>query len=158
VEVFAADVDGGQPVRLAAAGEAAYPSWTAAGDRILFAANGPSGIEYWTMRDDGGDRQMVLRNVKVYDPASVRLSPDGAHVFFVAPVEGDGVARVMTGEEPADLHVAPVGGTPRRLSNKHLFKHRYAVSPDGKRVAYEVLEDVKMIGGAGKSEIWVMSR
>jgi Tol biopolymer transport system component len=160
VEVFAADVDRGQPVRLAAGGEAAYPSWTAAGDRILFAVNGPSGIEYWTMRDDGGDRQVVLRNVKVYDPSSVRLSPDGRHVFFVAPVEGDaGVARLMTGEEPADLHVAPVGGgAPRRLSNKHSFKHRYAVSPDGKRIAYEVLEDVKMIGGAGKSEIWVMSR
>ena len=50
------------------------------------------------------------------------------------------------------------GGSPRRLSNTHSFKHRYAVSPDGKRIAYEVLEDVKMIGGAGRSEIWVMSR
>jgi hypothetical protein len=55
--------------------------------------------------------------------------------------------------------VAPAGGgAPRRLANKHSFKHRYAVSPDGKRIAYEVLEDVKMIGGEGRSEIWVMSR
>jgi Tol biopolymer transport system component len=160
VEVFAADMDRGEPVRIAAAGEAAYPSWTEAGDRILFAKSGPGGIEFWTMGQDGGDRQPVLANVKVYDPASVRLSPDGKEVFFVAPVEGDpGVARLMTGEEPADLHVAAVGGkNPRRLSNKHSFKHRYAVSPDGERVAYEVLQDVKMIGGPGKSEIWVMSR
>jgi dipeptidyl aminopeptidase/acylaminoacyl peptidase len=112
------------------------------------------------MGQDGGDRQPVMANVKVYDPASVRLSPNGKEVFFVAPVEGDpGVAKLMTGEEPADLHVVAVGGNkPRRLSNKHSFKHRYAVSPDGQRVAYEVLQDVKMIGGAGKSEIWVMSR
>jgi Tol biopolymer transport system component len=159
-EVFAADVDRGEPVRLAAPGEAAYARWTDAGDRILFAANGASGIEFWTMREDGSDRQAVLRNVKVYDPASVRLSPDGKDVFFVAPVDADaGVARMMTGEDPADLHVAPAGGgAPRRLANKHSFKHRYAVSPDGKRIAYEVLEDVKMIGGEGRSEIWVMSR
>jgi hypothetical protein len=50
------------------------------------------------------------------------------------------------------------GGKPRRLSSKHPFKHRYAVSPDGRRIAYEVLQDVTMIGGAGRSEIWVMSR
>jgi len=160
VEVFAADVDRGEPVRLAAAGEAAYPSWTAAGDRILYAANGPSGVEFWTMREDGGDRQPVLTGVKVADPSSVRLSPDGKHVFFVAPVEGDpGIAKLMTGEEPADLHVAPVGGgAARRLSNKHSFKHRFAVSPDGKRIAYEVLQDVKMLSGEGKSEIWLMNR
>ena len=160
VEVFAADVDRGEAVRLAPAGQAAFARWTASGDRILFAANGPSGIEFWTMRDDGTDRQPALQGVKVYDPGSVTLSPDGREIFFVAPVEGDpGVARLMTGEEPADLHVtAAGGGTPRRLSNTHSFKHRYAVSPDGKRIAYEVLEDVKMIGGAGRSEIWVMSR
>ena len=159
-EVFAADVDRGEPVLLAAAGEAAYARWTDAGDRILFATNGAAGVEFWTMREDGTDRQPVLRKVKVYDPASVRLSPDGKEVFFVAPVEADaGMARTMTGEEPADLHVAAVGaGSARRLSNKHSFKHRYAVSPDGKRIAYEVLEDVKMVGGAGRSEIWVMSR
>ncbi len=159
-EVFAADVDRGEPVRIADAGQAAYPRWTDAGDRILFAKNGAAGIEFWTMREDGTDLQPVLRNVKVYDPASVRLAPDGKEVFFVAPVDADaGMARTMTGEEPADLHVAAVGGqSARRLSNKHPFKHRYSVSPDGKRIAYEVLEDVKMIGGAGRSEIWVMAR
>jgi Tol biopolymer transport system component len=147
-------------VRLAAAGEAAYARWTAAGDRILFARNGASGIEFWTMTEDGGDRQPVLTGVKVYDPGSVRLSADGKEVFFVAAVEGDpALAKLMTGEEPADLHVVKAGGSgPRRLANRHSFKHRYAVSPDGKRIAYEVLEDVKMIGGEGKSEIWLMSR
>ena len=160
VELFAADLDRGEPVRLSAPGEAAFPSWTPAGDRILYAANGASGIEFWTMREDGGDRQPLLEGVKVADPSSVTLSPDGKSVFFVAPVEGDpGLAKLMTGEEPADLHVAPVGGgAARRLSNKHTFKHRFAVSPDGKRIAYEVLQDVKMLSGEAKSEIWLMNR
>jgi Tol biopolymer transport system component len=160
VELFAADLGRGEPVRLTAVGEAAYPAWTAAGDRILYAANGATGVEFWTMREDGGDRQPVLKGVKIAEPASVTLSPDGKDVFFVAPVEADaGVAKLMTGEEPADLHVAPVGGGEgKRLANKHSFKHRYAVSPDGKRIAYEVLQDVKMLSGAGKSEIWLMNR
>lgn len=158
VEVFAADLDRGEPVRLMAAGEAAFPSWTPAGDRILYAANGASGIEFWTIREDGGDRQPLLKGVRVTDPASLRVSPDGKQVYFVAPVEGDpGLAKLMTGEEPGDLHVAPAGGgAARRLSNKHTFKHRYAISPDGKRIAYEVLQDVKMLSGEAKSEIWLM--
>ena len=101
VELFAADVNRGEPVRLAAAGEAAYARWTPAGDRILFAKNGAGGVEFWTMKDDGGDPQPVLAGVKIFDPGSVRLSADGREVFFVAPVEGDpGVAKLMTGEEP----------------------------------------------------------
>jgi hypothetical protein len=65
----------------------------------------------------------------------------------------------MTGEEPADIHVAPVGGSGgTRLSNKHPFKQRFAVSPDGSKIAYEVLQDVKVIGGAGRSEIWLLRR
>lgn len=160
VEIFAADIDRAQPVRVAAAGEAALPRWTASGDRILYAANGPSGIDFWTMREDGSDRQPVLKGVKVADPATVTLSTDGKDVFFVSPVAGDpAMARLMTGEQPADLHVARVaGGAPERLSNKHAFKNRFAVSPDGKRIVYEVLQDVKMIGGESKSELWLMSR
>jgi Tol biopolymer transport system component len=149
-EVFAADLDRGEPVRLAAAGEAAFPSWTPGGDRILFAANGASGIEFWTMREDGGDRQPLLKGVKAVDPASVRLSADGKQVFFVAPAEG---------APGGDLHVAPAGGgEARRLANKHTFKQRYAVSPDGKRIAYEVPQDVKMLTGEGRSEIWLLKR
>ena len=159
MEVFAADIDGGQPVKIAAAGEAGLARWTPAGDRILFARNGAAGIEYWTMRDDGSDRQPLLTGVKVADLASVSLSADGKDVFFVATVPGDpALAKLMTGEEPADLHVVRAGSAPRRLANKHSFKHRYAVSPDGKRVVYEVLQDVKMIGGEAKSELWLMNR
>jgi hypothetical protein len=83
----------------------------------------------------------------------VTLSRDGRSVFFVASVPGEeGIAKVMTGESPADLHVAAVGsGTAKRLANRHPFKQRYAVSPEGDRIVYEVLQDVKLLSGAGKT-------
>jgi hypothetical protein len=160
VQVFVAGLDGGEPLPLAAAGEAAYARWTSDGERILYAANGSAGIDFWTARADGSDRQPVLTGVKVADPASVTLSADRQAVFFVAPVEGDAaMAQAMTGEAPADLHVAEVGrGHVRRLANRHPFKQRFAVSPDGRQIAYEVGQDVKVLSGAGRSELWLMTR
>jgi hypothetical protein len=115
----------------------------------------------WTMNPSGGDRRMAVPgSVKIADPSSVTLSQDGRDVFFIARVEGDpGLAKLMTGESPADLHVVRAGeGAARRLSNRHPFKQRFAVSPDGKRIAYEVLQGVTMTGGAQRSEIWLLKR
>ena len=121
---------------------------------------GASGIDFWTARADGSDRQPVLTGVAVADPGSVTLSADRQAVFFVAPVEGDtAMAQAMTGDAPADLHVAEVGGgKPRRLANRHPFKQRFAVSPDGRQIAYEVGQDVRVLSGAGRSELWLMTR
>ena len=44
------------------------------------------------------------------------------------------------------------------MTNTHPFKQRFAVSPDGKSIVYEVLQDLKLIGGAQKSELWLMRR
>jgi Tol biopolymer transport system component len=160
-DVVVTDIGSGSAVQVTNDGQSAYPSWTPDGSRILFATNGPAGIEMWTMNADGGDRRMVVPGtVKIADPSSVTLSKDGRDVFFIAPVPGDpGLAKIMTGESPADLHVVRAGeNAARRLANRHPFKQRYAVSPDGKRIAYEVLRDVTMVGGAQKSEIWLLKR
>ena len=159
-DVFMVGIGGGAPRAVTADRQSAFPSWTADGERIVFATNGASGLEFCAMKPDGTDRQTVLSGVKGVDPSTVTLSQDGREVFFVATVPGDeGMARIMTGESPADLHVASVGSKEgRRLANKHSFKQRYAVSPDGERVVYEVLQDVKLIGGAAKSELWLMRR
>ena len=160
-DVIVTDIGSGNAVSVTSDGQSAYPSWTPDGSRILFATNGASGIEMWTMNADGGDRRlMVPGSLKVADPSSVALSNDGRDVFFIAPVPGDpGVAKIMTGESPADLHVVRAGeNAARRLSNRHPFKQRFAVSPDGKRIAYEVRQAVTMLGGAQKSEIWLLKR
>ncbi len=157
-DLFVASLAGGQPVSITSDHQSAFPSWTADGDRILFATNGAAGLEFCTVGANGSGRQTVLSGVRGVDPQSVTISPDGERVFFVASVPGDaGMAKIMTGESPADLHVARVGSkTARRLANRHPFKQRYAVSPDGKRIAYEVMQDVKLIGGARKSELWLL--
>jgi Tol biopolymer transport system component len=160
-DVVVTDIASGNAVQVTSDGQAAYASWTPDGSRILYATNGSSGIEMWTMNPDGGDRRMVVPgSVRIADPSAVTLSQDGRDVFFIAPVPGDpALARLMTGESPADLHVLRVGEkTARRLDNRHPFKQRFAVSPDGTRIAYEVLQDVKMLGGAQRSEIWLMKR
>lgn len=160
-DLMVTDIGSGSVVQVTQDGQAAYGTWTPDGSRILFAANGSSGIEMWTMNADGSDRRLVVPgSIRIADPSSVTMSQDGHDVFFIAPVAGDpGLAKLMTGESPADLHVLRVGErTPRRLENKHPFKQRFAVSPDGKRVAYEVLQGVTMMGGAQKSELWLMKR
>jgi hypothetical protein len=159
VELLVADVDRTEPRPVAPAGQGAFASWTPAGDRILMAANGAAGIDFVTVRPDGTDRQVVLQGVKGVDPTSVRLSRDGKWVFFVAPVSADAAAaKAMSGEGAADLFVARVGETPRRLENRHSFKQRYAVSPDGARVVYEVRQDEKILSGDSRSELWITSR
>ncbi len=159
-DVFLVGISGGAPRAVTSDRQSAFPTWTADGERIVFAANGASGLEFLSMRPDGSDRQTVLAGVKGVDPSTVTLSPDGRQVFFVAAVPGDeGMAKLMTGETPADLHVASVGAkNVKRLANRHAFKQRYAVSPDGQRIVYEVLQDVKMLGGASKSELWLFRR
>ena len=160
-DVVVTDIGSGSATQITKDGQSAYASWTPDGSRILFATNGPSGIEMWTMNADGGDRRMVVPgSVKIADPSSVTMSQDGRDVFFIAPVPGDpALSKIMTGESPADLHVVRVGEKEaRRLSNRHPFKQRFAVSPDGKRIAYEVLQNVTMMGGAQKSEIWLLKR
>jgi len=158
-DVVVASLDGGSPTLLTSGGQSAFPSWTADG-RVLYATNGAAGIEIWSMTAQGSDKRAMLRGVKLADPKAVQVTRDGRYVFFVAPVEGDpGLARTMTGEDPADIHIAPAGGNKAsRLANQHPFKQRFTVSPDGKLVAYEVLQDIKLLGGAQRSEIWLTRR
>ena len=158
-DVVVAGLDGGTPTLVTSGGRSGFPSWTHDG-RVLYATNGAAGLELWSMTAQGGDKKVVLRGAKLEDPALVQLTRDGRRIFFVSPVEGDpGLAKMMTGEEPADIHYASVGdGKPTRLANQHPFKHRYSVSPNGNLVAYEVLQDIKLLGGAQRSEIWLVRR
>jgi Tol biopolymer transport system component len=155
-----ASVNTGETTRLPLPAGAVAPAWTPAGDRILFVTSARSGSDVWTMRDDGSDARRLLADAPIAEPRSVRLSGDGRLVFFAAPVAGDADAALRaTGGPPVDLYVAPAGeGTPVRLTSRHPFKRRFAVSPDAKSIAYEILTGVKKPGGPGKREIWLMGR
>jgi hypothetical protein len=114
------------------------------------------------MDADGGNAQPVVRSpLRVAPYSTAALTPDGRHALFVAPVEAnEGIAQFMTGETPADLYEAGVGGTTaHRLANRHSFKQRFALSPDGKRILYEVIADTgTLTDSRTRSELWVMAR
>jgi hypothetical protein len=157
-DIFVVDFLGGPPRQLTTDGRSRAPTWTADGTSILYTSGG----ELWMMDAEGGDRRAVVGSpLRVAAYSTVTLTPDGDSVLFVAPVEGnEGLSQLMTGETPADLHIAPVGGTTaKRLTNQHSFKQRFALSPDGKRIVYEVIADTgTLTDSRTRSELWMMFR
>jgi Tol biopolymer transport system component len=154
-DVFVVGDDGSNPVRLTEGGRSGGAHWTADG-RILFGQDSGSGTQLMTMNPDGSDlRPVFSKPVAVGDPASAAMTRDRKRVVYVAPVQvaNEAVASILSGEAPRDLFVSRVGDpAPKRLENRHPFKQRFALSPDGKRIVYEVKN-----GKSGKSELWVMS-
>ena len=102
--------------------------------------------------DGSGKQPLVQAPIELFDPSAVAVGGD--RVVYAAPVKdvNTGIAQIMTGEEAADLHlVRPGDEAPRRLKNRHTFKQRFALSPDGRRLVYEA-NDRK----TGQSELWLM--
>jgi dipeptidyl aminopeptidase/acylaminoacyl peptidase len=160
-DLFVMSLDGGGPTQLTHDGRSSLISWTPDGRRILFATAGSTGNEVGMINPDGSDpRKVIDASLKPIQPSSVTITHDGKYALFVSQVDADaGIATIMTGESPADLHVVRIGSSSaKRLENQHPFKQRFALSPDGKRLVYEVLEDVRVLQGQERRELWVMSR
>jgi hypothetical protein len=102
--------------------------------------------------DGTGKQPLVQAPIELFDPGAVAVGGD--RVVYAAPVKNvdTGLAQLMTGESAADLHlVRPADEAPRRLENRHLFKQRFTLSTDGRRLVYEA-SDRK----TGQSELWLM--
>lgn len=154
-DLFAMPATGGAPTRLTSTGRAAAPTWSKDGSRVFFVSGADKGAEVWSVAAAGGSPEKLFSiPVEAWDPTSVAVSHDGERVVFPAKVQvaSEGLARTLTGESPIDLHVIEKGDkAPRRLENKHIFKQRFALSPDGEAVVYEYKNDK-----TGKSELWLM--
>jgi hypothetical protein len=152
--LFAVDADSGALTGLTDDGRSSSPRWTADG-RIVYVHQpaGAAGAELWVMQEDGSGKQPLVKvPLELFDPGAVGVGGD--RVVYAGPVKdvNPGMARIMTGEEAADLHAVGIGGgAPRRLKNRHTFKQRFALSPDGRRIVYEA-KDRK----TGESELWLM--
>jgi RNA polymerase subunit RPABC4/transcription elongation factor Spt4 len=153
-DLWAIDADSGAVTTLSSDGRSSNPRWTADG-RIVYVHQPQEapGAELWVMSADGSGKQPLVRaKVALFDPAAVGVG--GERVVYAGPVTdvNPGLAQVMTGEAAADLYlVRPGDDTPRRLKNRHTFKQRFTLSPDGRRVVYEANDP-----GSGQSELWLM--
>jgi len=152
--LFAVDADSGAVAALTDDGRSSNPRWTADG-RIVYVHQpaGAARAELWVMEADGNGKQPLMQApIELFDPGAVAVGGD--RVVYAAPVTdvNAGMAKVMTGEEAADLHLVRSGDKAgRRLKNRHTFKQRFTLSPDGRRVVYEA-NDRK----TGASELWLM--
>jgi Tol biopolymer transport system component len=153
-DLFAVDADSGALSVLTDDGRSSNPRWMADG-RLVYVHQpaGATAAQLWVMEADGSGRQpLVKAPVELFDPGAVGVGGD--RVVYAGPVKdvNAGMAQIMTGDQPADLHVVRVGdGEPRRLRNRHTFKQRFTLSPDGRRIVYEA-NDRK----SGESELWLM--
>jgi hypothetical protein len=151
--LLAVDADSGAVRALTEDGRSSNPRWTADG-RIVY-VHQPAGAapELWVMEADGSGKQPLVKvPLELFDPGAVGVG--GERVVYAGPVKdvNPGMARIMTGEEAADLHAVGIGGgAPRRLKNRHTFKQRFALSPDGRRLVYEATDRK-----SGQAELWLM--
>jgi dipeptidyl aminopeptidase/acylaminoacyl peptidase len=153
-DLFALDADTGAVTALTRDGRSSNPRWTADG-RIVYVHRPPeaSRAELWVMGADGSGKQpLVQATIELFDPAAVAVGGD--RVVFASPIKDvdTGLAKIMTGEEAADLHIVRPGDkAPRRLKNRHTFKQRFTLSTDGRRLVYEATNRK-----TGRSELWLM--
>jgi hypothetical protein len=155
-DLFVVGTDGTGLVQLTSDHRAALRSWGGDG-RILFIGTltAAEGAEMLSINPDGSDRQSHFKlPLEADDTSTVVPNRDLSRVIFPARVKeaNEMVANVVTGETAVDLHVVEKGRSGvRRLANKHPFKQRFALSPDGRKILYEV-RDPK----SGRSELWLM--
>jgi serine/threonine protein kinase/Tol biopolymer transport system component len=114
--------------------------------RVDAVALSPDGKNLLSAREDNGVEKLWLENIDTgsevpvtvgttlgYD--SLTFSPDGNHIYFVG---GDG--------HVSNLYRAPaLGGTPVRIATNVASDRDFAISPDGRRIAF-LRHDVSQAG------------
>ncbi|MFC2172133.1 hypothetical protein ACFLU6_05820, partial [Acidobacteriota bacterium] len=157
-DIYIVNADGTGLLPLTSDKRSSRPIWTRDGRSIVFkyypeATSWRS--EIWIMRPDGSDKHPLFNGIELGDTSGLYLTADGKTAAFHHQVEGlnPGMANLM-GSAARDIHTARVGASrPKRLKNKHSFKQGFAMSPDGKRVAYQIHNQ-----STNLTELWLMSR
>lgn len=155
-DLFAMNTDGSGLVQLTSDHRSALFAWGPdARILLVYTLPGGDGAEIVSVRSDGTDRQSHFKiPTEATDASAIAMSPDLGRVVFPARVKEahELVANLMTGETAVDLFVMESRRAGmRRLANKHPFKQRFALSPDGTQIVYEVRDP-----DSGRTELWLM--
>jgi Tol biopolymer transport system component len=105
------------------------------------------------MNKDGSAKTRILgEGVSVSDNRTVTMLPQNEGFLFEGwTTDSPAVISLFTLGSTSDLFwLKAPGGKPKRLENKHPYKQNFSVSPDGKDVAYQVLNKGR------KFEVWRM--
>jgi len=115
------------------------PTFTPAGDRVLFSQPGKGGQQLVSVNLQGQDRKEITTWAGMTNWPT--FSPDGKDLLFASSRDGD-----------FDLYLmGPDGGNLRRLTEGGGRDIRPRFSPDGRQIVFVSVRD-------GNSEIYVMTR
>ena len=138
-EIYVVDSDGTGLTRISNhPADDAYPTWSPAGDRIVFQSNRDGDWEIYTMNPDGSGQTRLTHN-----PASDAFpgwSPDGDWVTFHS--QRDGNTEIY--------RVSPLGTGLTRLTSDAETDWGPSWSPDGSQIVFQAWRD-------GNSEIYRMN-
>jgi Tol biopolymer transport system component/DNA-binding winged helix-turn-helix (wHTH) protein len=124
---------GGEPAQLTQAGNPAgghgSPAWSPDGARIVFSASDFSGNSgsIWTVSGKGGDLRQLAQQAS--EPV---FAPDGESVYYGSNLGLQKIRVSPSSGEPIGEPVQLMGNAPGRIRH-------FAVSADGKKIAYASL-------------------
>jgi TolB protein len=123
-DIYAANADGTDVVRLTHDRDARLPAWSPDGSRIAFTREDQAGSQIYVMNADGAD-SIALTDGSGF---SVRptWSPDGSRIAFESVADGNSDVYVMNAD----------GGGVTSLTDDPAADYNPVWSPDGERIAF----------------------
>jgi Tol biopolymer transport system component len=144
-QIFTVTPNGGAPHQLthvASDQDAAAPSWSPSGARIVYESDVTGDMQIWTMRADGSNQHLLFRD-RGWDDFTPHYSPDGSRVVFARCNSSLFYCTIAT--------ISAAGGSLHVLTGGHWVDADPTFSPSGRWIAFDSSR------GGYLSAVWVMT-